>query len=328
MLPDFNRLKVFYHIYNLNSIVEAARQLHLSQPAISQQLQKLEIELRVPLFTRLHKKLVPTTAGNRLFSIVKPFVEDLQDGVTQIRQPLDRPSGNLRIGAPKEFGKEFLPQFCHSFREHYPEVTFSLKFEDASPLMSMLQSGKLDFALVDVYQGKGQFIGNPDIFSIDSLIREELILACSAKYYQREIHGDHSFGNLISKEFLSDEDDLAILTHWFRHHFKKTTLKLNIVMMIDSHEALISGVKLGMGMGIISAHLVWAEIECGSIVPIVTSKQNMVNRISLVQLQDKIPTLTEKTFLAHLQQGMRKPEVLQKFDLGFCRGRQQPDIIN
>jgi DNA-binding transcriptional LysR family regulator len=315
MLPDFNRLKVFYHIYASNSIVGAARKLHLSQPAVSQQLQKLEAELKVPLFTRLHKKLIPTAAGSRLFSIVKPFVEDLQVELPLIRQPLDRPSGNLRIGAPKEFGKEFLPQFCHSFREGFPDVTFTLKFEEASPLMSMLQAGDLDFALVDVFQRKGEFLGNPDIFSVETLIREELVLACSASYYQQEINGDHSYRNLISKDFLSDEDDLAILKHWFRHHFNKTVPDLNVVMMIDSHEALISGVKLGMGMGVISAHLVWTEIGNASIVPIVTSRKNVVNRISLIQLQDKIPTLTEKTFLAHLHQGMRKPEVLQKFDL-------------
>ncbi len=319
MLPDFNRLKVFHHIYALNSIVAAAHKLHLSQPAVSQQLQKLEAELKAPLFTRLHKKLVPTAAGTRLFQIVKPFVENLQEGVESIRQPLDRPSGNLRIGAPKEFGKEFLPQFCHSFRENFPEVTFALKFEEASPLMALLQAGELDFALVDVFQSKGQFLGNPDIFSIDPLIKEELVLACSEKYYQREINGDHSFQNLISKDFLSDEDDLAILMHWFRHYFNKSAPKLNIVLMINSHEALISGIKLGMGMGITSAHLVWTEIGNGSIVPIVTSKKNMVNRISLIQLQDKIPTLTEKTFLTHLQQGMRKPEVLNKFDLASRR---------
>ena len=315
MLPDFNRLKVFYHIYALNSIVGAAQKLHLSQPAVSQQLQKLENELKVPLFTRLHKKLIPTAAGSRLFSLVKPFVEDLQEELPLIRQPLDRPSGNLRLGAPKEFGKEFLPQFCHSFRERFPEVTFSLKFAEASPLIAMLEAGNLDFALVDVFQGKGQFLGTPNIFSVETLIREELVLACSASYYQQEIKGDHSYRNLISKNFLSDEDDQTILKHWFRDHFNKSVPDLNIVMMIDSHEALISGVKLGMGMGVISAHLVWTEIGNGSIVPVVTSRKNVVNRISLMQLQDKVPTLTEKTFLAHLHQGMRRPEIVQKFDL-------------
>ncbi len=133
MLPDFNRLKVFYHIYKLNSIVAAANQLHLSQPAVSQQLQKLEAELKFPLFIRLHKKLVPTAAGERLFKLVEPFVDKLQDEIPHIRQPLDQPSGLLRIGAPREFGKEYLPTFCSSFREQYPDVTFNLNFEESAP---------------------------------------------------------------------------------------------------------------------------------------------------------------------------------------------------
>lgn len=316
MLPDFNRLRVFYHVYSRNSIVEAARELHLSQPAVSQQIQKLESELKISLFTRMHKKLVPTSAAMGLYRTVKPFVEELHDTVEAIRQPMNIPSGKLRIGAPKEFGKEFLPFFCDAFRKDYPAVTFSLKFGDASPLLIMLLEGSLDFALVDVFQSKGQLLEKPDILSVEPLIREEVILACSNDYYHREINGDHSYRNLVDKDFLSDEDDLAFLMHWFRHHFKKTAQDLNVVMMLDSHEALITGVKLGMGMGVISAHLVWAEIAEGSIIPIDTDKKNLVNLISLIQLQDKIPTLTEKTFLTHLQKGMRNPNILAKFDLG------------
>jgi len=150
MLPDLNRLKVFYHIYSLNSIVGAANRLHLSQPAISQQLQKLEGELRVSLFTRLHKKLVPTAAGERLFTLIEPLINKLQDGIPYIRQPLDRPAGMLRIGAPREFGKEYLPRFCHEFRLLYPDVIFKLKFKESMPLLTMIREGVLDYALVDV----------------------------------------------------------------------------------------------------------------------------------------------------------------------------------
>ncbi|RLE03892.1 MAG: LysR family transcriptional regulator, partial [Bacteroidetes bacterium] len=62
MLPDFNRLKVFYYIYSLKSIAAAARQLHISQPAVSQHLKKLEAEINTSLFVRLHKRMVPTSA--------------------------------------------------------------------------------------------------------------------------------------------------------------------------------------------------------------------------------------------------------------------------
>ncbi|MCK4502934.1 MAG: LysR family transcriptional regulator [Desulfuromonadales bacterium] len=313
MLPDFNRLKFFYYIYSQNSIVAAARSLHLTQPAVSQQLQKLEAEIQATLFVRLHKKLVPTEAAKRLFALVQPFMDSLQEGIENIRLPLDRPAGLLRIGAPPEFGKEYLPPLSNSFRQKYPEVRFSFRFDETAPLLDMLKKGDLDFVLVDVFMPKGQFLETPHLFSIDPLIDEELILACSQSYYQKEIRGDHSFANLSTREYISDEDELMILTYWFRHHFKKAVPKLNVVMSINSHESLISGIRLGMGLGLTSAHLVYDELIEGTIISIETAKKNAKSWISLVQLQDKVPSLTEKTFIAHLKRGMQEEEILKKF---------------
>jgi DNA-binding transcriptional LysR family regulator len=313
MLPDLNRLKVFYYIFKFNSIVATADKLHLSQPAISQQLQKLEGELKIQLFTRLHKKLVPTAAGERLFDLVEPFIDKLRDGIPHISQPANSPSGLLRIGAPREFGKEYLPKFCSSFRERYPAVTFNLKFEEAAPLLNMIRNGDLDYALVDVFSSHGEFRDHSNILSIDPLIREELILVCSEKYYHHEIDGNHSFAQLIKKDFITDEEEHTILLQWFKHHFHKTPEHLNIVMTLDSHEALVSGIKLGMGLGIASAHLVWDEVQQGNVIPITTAEENMVNMISLVQLQDKVPTLTEKVFREFMLTGMQQTEIQKRF---------------
>ncbi len=313
MLPDLNRLNVFFHIYRANSIVAAARELNLSQPAVSQQLQKLEAELKMQLFTRLHKKLVPTAAGERLFQLTEPFINRLEKELPFIRQPLERPSGLLRIGAPREFGKEYLPRFCNAFRERYPDVVFQLKFKESIPLLTMIREGSLDFALVDVYFNQGELPGFPDIFSIDPLLREVMILACARSYYDRHVKGDHSYANLVGREFITDEDDPSILDLWFKHHFRKIPDQLNIVMTLDSHEALISGIKLGMGLGVATAHLMWEELQSGELVLVRTPAADMVNMISLVQLQDKIPTLTEKTFRDFMLAGMRQPEILERF---------------
>ena len=312
MLPDFNRLKVFYYIYTENSIVAASRLLHLTQPAVSQQLQKLESELQAPLFIRLHKKLVPTEAAKRLFALVQPFVDNLREGIEDIAQPIDRPAGLLRIGAPREFGKEYLPLLAHSFRQHYAEVRFHFCFDENVPLLNRLKNGDLDFVLFDLFMPQAQF-DTPQLFSIEPLVDEELILACSQDYYQREIKGEHSFAWLAAKDFISDEDELMFLRHWFRHHFNKVPGKLNVVMTTNSHEALISGIRLGMGLGLTSTHLVYEDLTAGKIVPLITGKKNSISSIALVQLQDKVPGLTEKTFINHLQLGVRQEDVLKKF---------------
>jgi len=313
MLPDFNRLKVFYYIYSHRSVVAAAKALHLSQPAVSQQLQKLERELGVRLFTRLHKKLVPTAAGKELVSMVAPFVEGLASGIEQLCRPSYEPSGLLRVGAPNEFGKQYLPQVCHAFRREYPGVTFAMTFAESPVVLGMLGEGRLDLALSDVFVTHDRVLGLPGIFSSEPLVDEEVILACSRGYYDGKAGGDLSYENLIRMDFLCDEVDAMVLSHWFRHHFKRVPQDLSVVLTVDSHEAMVSALKLGMGLGITASHLMWEEIRNGSIVPILTPTPNAINRISLVQLQDKVPTLTEKTFFSFVKRAMGKATVQKKF---------------
>ena len=159
MLPDLNRLRIFYYIFSAKSVVAAAGKLHITQSAVSQHLQKLEREIQTRLFTRLHKKLVPTMAGERLFALVRPFIENLENSIGEIRQAQQVPSGPIRVGAPPEFGRLYLPGIFASFREDYPEVVFFLKLGDPAVLLSMAGEGELDFALVDMFPIKGADFG-------------------------------------------------------------------------------------------------------------------------------------------------------------------------
>lgn len=71
-------------------------------------------------------------------------------------------------------------------------------------------------------------------------------------------------------------------------------------MTVDSHQAVISAIMHHAGMGIIASHMVREEIAHGQIVRINTPEPEIINQIALVQLQDKIPTLAEKTFRSFL----------------------------
>ncbi len=73
MQPDLNRLRLFFHVYRLQSIKMAAEVMFLTQPGVSQHIQKLESEIKTPLFIRRHKKIIPTRAADQLFKLVKPF---------------------------------------------------------------------------------------------------------------------------------------------------------------------------------------------------------------------------------------------------------------
>jgi DNA-binding transcriptional LysR family regulator len=310
MLPDFNRLKVFYYVYTGKSVISAAQVLNVTQSAVSQNLKKLEYELNTQLFTRLHKKLVPTYEGEKLFNILKPFFVELENGLQSIKETKIKPSGLLRIGAPSEFGKMHLPEIFASFRKLHTDVTFALSLGNPESIMGDLNEGKIDFGLVDTFLREKEFSG---IYSIEPVIDEEVVLISSSKYYDDVLKGDTSFENIVDKEYITFYSKATSLKIWYKYHFGKFISGFNIVLTVDSAHGLISGVKNHMGLGMMASHLVYEDIQKGDIIPIGTGKKDIVNKISLLQLQDKIPSLTEKTFQKHFKAFMGQEEIIARF---------------
>ncbi|OIQ51063.1 HTH-type transcriptional regulator CysL [Pseudodesulfovibrio hydrargyri] len=313
MLPDLNRLKVFHFIFTEKSVAGAARKLHVSPSAVSQALNKLEGEMDVVLFTRSPSALVPTYAGEQLARMIGPFLRDLDTGVARLQQARQVPSGMLRIGSPIEFGNAYLPAIMAGFRESYPEVTFTLKLADTAELLSMVRNGVVDFGLVDDFFLRDRLEGGMGPCAAEPLIDEEVVLACSREYYEKAIAGDHSFAHLAGREFVAYRESSLTLAGWFLHHFGKPCAGLNRVLFADSHQAIISGIRAHLGLGVIASHLVRKELAAGSIVPIRTGAREIVNTISLAQLLDKIPNLTERTFLGYLRNDVFGPDGLLDF---------------
>lgn len=305
---DLNRLKVFYYIFARQSVAKAAEDLHITQSAVSQQLKKLETELKAPLFTRLHKRLIPTSDAQKLFSTLEPFFQELEVDLHYMRQAKDKPSGELRIGSPHGFGKAYLPKIFAAFRRKYPEVTFKLWLGDANRIFAMLDKGELDIALVDEYLIQRMRSEDLKQYSLEKVIDEELILAGSKKYCDERLQNDYSLENLTKQDFISCHLDALAVTNWFRYHFDRAAPKLNIVLETDSFETVMEGIENHQGLSITASHLVHEQLKAGTINSIPAPKEATINRISIVQFQTKIPTLTEKYFLAHLKEEAQQIE--------------------
>ncbi|WP_022667119.1 LysR family transcriptional regulator [Desulfospira joergensenii] len=318
MIPDLNRVKIFYHVFHIGSAAGAAKELNISPSAVSQALAKLESEVKARLFTRLHRRLVPTSAGKSLFSIVSPFIRELATGMEGIRQSRKVPSGMLKIGAPKEFGKNYFPGMFALFRKTYPAVVFTLTLAGPAEILSMISGGEIDFGLVDIFLTREPVFGDLSRYSMEPLVDEEVCLACSGTYYRQAIKEDHSFENLVQKEFISYQSSSLPLKSWFKHHFNRFPANLNRVMTVDSLQTVINGIKNHLGLGVVAAHMVREDIEDGSIVPVGTSREDVINTIALVQLQEKIPTLTEKTFIRYMKEDIKSSGCFETFlDTGF-----------
>lgn len=289
---DFNKLKVFYYIYTYNSISDAAKELNVTPSAISQNLKNLESEVKTRLFTRIHKRLIPTAEAKTLIRILEPFFFELESGLKDFLHGKNTPYGMLYLGAPVEFGKTYLPKIISRFRKEYPDVTFSLTLGNQETLMQMIPAGKLDFAIVDLFLNQKAYVSNLENYLVEAVIDEEIILACSKSYYQQHIEGDLTLENLLKQDYISYDRNFLAIHGWFRHHFGKQAVKINAVLTVDSIQAVLAAIENDIGLGVITSN----QMQSGNLIPITTDKKEIVNTISLIQLKDKVPSFTEKKF--------------------------------
>lgn len=305
MMQNLDRLKPFYHVYSSQSVLAASKALNVSQSAVSQSIQKLESEIKTPLFTRVNKRLVPTVAGESLFTVVAPFFNDLEGCLNSIHQSKKQPFGEIRIGLPEEFGKTFFPELVAQFRKIYPDVTFYLIFGGPATLLPMVENGQVDFAIVDVFLTRKQFFANLDIFHFETVAEEEVVLACSNVYYEESIKKDHSFETLIKQNFITYRHDARSVKNWFMHHFDKHPGDPRVVLVVDNHQAVVSAIRNHIGIAVISSYPVKEDMEQGRIIHVDTSKPRIINRMALAVLQDKVPTTSEKVFQKFMMDRLR-----------------------
>ena len=183
--------------------------------------------------------------------------------------------------------------------------TGSSRVSVRSTIRALVEAGELDFSLVDIFLTREQVIGGRlDRYSFDPLLDEEVSLACSRPYYDQFIQGDHSMEKLEKLDFISYEKSSLSLRSWFKHHFKKNPGRLSQVLTVNSHQAVINAIQNHLGLGVVATPVVRKEIELGLLVLIRTGQPEVINKIALAQLQDKVPTLTERTFIKFMRQDL------------------------
>ena len=128
----------------------AARKLHLSQPAISFQIQALEQRLKVQLFQRVGRRIVLTEAGRELLPMAREMLQ-LSSRIEEtmcMSQGLVR--GHIVIGCSTSPGKYILPHLIGAFRKKYPEVLFSVEVLTGDAVVDKLVVRDIHFGVLSL----------------------------------------------------------------------------------------------------------------------------------------------------------------------------------
>ncbi|MGH2525055.1 MAG: LysR family transcriptional regulator, partial [Anaerolineales bacterium] len=152
----------------------AAEELHVAQPAISQQIRALEKELGVQLFDRAGRRVALTEAGRALLPHARQVLAAVEAAQNEVRERSSLARGTASLGAPPTVSTHLLPAQLTRFKQRYPGLEVTLREAGTETLLRLVEDSKLDLAIVaDVL---------PPVVESAPFLEEAYMLAVSAQH--------------------------------------------------------------------------------------------------------------------------------------------------
>jgi LysR family transcriptional activator of glutamate synthase operon len=169
---ELRQLRYFAAVARREHFTRAAEDLHVAQPALSQQIAQLERELQVRLFDRTSRRVRLTGAGRTLLETVERILADVESVTGEMHEYAGEVRGHVTLGTLQMLGELRLPKLLRRFHARYPLIEVALREGSTDELTAGLRARSLEIALVHFAEGAA-----PRGLVSESLFVDELALA-------------------------------------------------------------------------------------------------------------------------------------------------------
>jgi DNA-binding transcriptional LysR family regulator len=247
----FRQLRVFNEVARHLSFVRAAENLHLTPPAVTMQVKELEGHVGMPLFDRRGKQVSLTTTGEYMLVYARKIlatVKDAEDAAARLQRA---ETGVLTIGFVST-AKYFLMNMLAEFRNLHPGVDIQILIGNRDQLVSMLQNGEVDIAVMgrppkELQTRAEPFAAHPHVF----------VSAMNHPLAQR----DHlRVEDLRPYDFIVREKGSGTRAA-MEKFFEETHVEPRMKIQLHSNEIIKQAVMAGLGLGFLSLHTIGLELE-------------------------------------------------------------------
>ncbi|MFD1881295.1 LysR family transcriptional regulator [Paracoccus pacificus] len=168
---DLEDLKAFVATAEMQSFRAASESIHLSQPALTRRIQKLEATLGVALLERTTRRVSLTVVGRDFLPRARRLLDDLETSLLSVREIAERRSGLVSIACIPTAAYYFLPDVIREFTDEYPSIRFRIVDAGANEVLQSVINREVDFGITLLGAKDPEVIFEP-------LIEEPFYLAC------------------------------------------------------------------------------------------------------------------------------------------------------
>ena len=289
---DTRQLLAFAALSRRQSFTLAAKDLHLTQSAVSHAIRGLEDELGCRLFDRMGRTAKLTQAGEQFSQHVEIILREMEAA----RAGLDAMSrwghGRLRVSASTTACQYILPSVLREFRQSFPQCVITIEPGDYDRQLELLRSKAVDLAIM-IEPEKERDI------EFQSLFEDELRMLVSPAHAWAQLGSVPRDG--LANETLVHYNKSSYTFRLVSDYLREEGCPPAQVIELGSMDAIKELVKIGLGVGVLASWVARAEIESGALVDLPIGRRNLRRRWCVAYLKGRKLPLGEETFVGLCQ---------------------------
>lgn len=285
---DSRQLRAFAVLARTGSFTQTARELYLSQSAISHAMKALEREVGCRLLDKMGKKAVPTQAGEQLLERASRILAEMSEARAELGRLGKWGQSRLRLGASTTACQHVLPGVLREFKESFPNCAISIEPGDTPEMIEALRAHKIDLA-VNLEPKRGEPLDFRPLFTdeMQFIVSPQHPWAQARRVARAEIAKQNyivykrkSYTSAMIEEYFL-EDDIVLFSQFD----------------MGNMEAIKELVKLGIGISILAPWTARKELKAGTLVALPLGKRKLRRRWGVLHWQGRRMSLVEETFM-------------------------------
>ncbi len=285
---DSRQLRAFLMLARKGSFTAAAKELHLTQSAVSHSMKSLEEDVGCRLLDRVGKKVLLTQAGEAFLQHVEKIFSRMSAARESIERMSEWGQGRLRIGASAAACQYILPPVLREFKKKFPKCLLSIEPGDTAEITAALRANQIDLGVTLEPRNEPEFEFQP-------LFTDELMFLAEPKHPWAEA------GRALRTDIPRQQYILYLKNsrtfEQIEEYFRADNVVIKSVIDMGSMSAIKELVKLGLGITILAPWIARDELRRKELVALPLGRRKLKRKWGVIHWKSRPFGWAEETFV-------------------------------